>query len=179
MKRALTSSSASASSTLTKRKSQRSPRRTKSSTHDSTLKTPVPAPQNISSTTTVTPLSKLRTLHIIDMPNSDPNMWKSLHSLRSVTLDNVADINDYLKGGLRQVTSLQQLHILRCYNLVEIESWIDDFKTLSKISIKLCPQLRIPHDRIDLITSSNVKVEHCPRVTHIERVLQDQLHMIV
>ncbi|KAF4365524.1 hypothetical protein G4B88_025703 [Cannabis sativa] len=194
-KRALTSqlevSSSSPSSTLTKSKSRRSPRRTKSLNMkpkspsfkkvsrpkpvsstvalDSTLKTPVPAPQNISSTTTVTPLSKLRTLHIIDMPNSDPNMWKSLHSLRSVTLDNVADINDYLKGGLRQVTSLQQLHILRCYNLVEIETWIDDFKTLSKISIKLCPQLRIPHDRIDLITSSNVKVEHCPRVTHIER----------
>ncbi|XP_060967350.1 putative disease resistance protein RGA4 [Cannabis sativa] len=204
-KRALTSqlevSSSSPSSTLTKSKSRRSPRRTKSLNMkpkspsfkkvsrpkpvsstvalDSTLKTPVPAPQNISSTAIVTPLSKLRTLHIIDMPNSDPNMWKSLHSLRSVTLDNVADINDYLKGGLRQVTSLQQLHILRCYNLVEIESWIDDFKTLSKISIKLCPQLRIPHDRIDLITSSNVKVEHCPRVTHIERVLQDQLHMVV
>uniref|UniRef100_A0A803PB25 NB-ARC domain-containing protein n=1 Tax=Cannabis sativa TaxID=3483 RepID=A0A803PB25_CANSA len=127
-KRALTSqlevSSSSPSSTLTKSKSRRSPRRTKSLNMkpkspsfkkvsrpkpvsstvalDSTLKTPVPAPQNISSTTTVTPLSKLRTLHIIDMPNSDPNMWKSLHSLRSVTLDNVADINDYLKGGLRQ-----------------------------------------------------------------------------
>ncbi|KAM6570481.1 hypothetical protein CsatB_018466 [Cannabis sativa] len=131
-----------------------------------------------SSTTcsTVAPLSKLRTLHIINMSNGDPNMWQSLHSLRSVTLDHIADINDQLQG-LRQVKSLQQLRIWRCDSLEEIPSWINDSNSLKTISIKLCPKLTVSRDKLSLITSSKkVEIEDCPRLSHIATMLKDPLY---
>ncbi|KAM6594839.1 hypothetical protein CsatA_002542 [Cannabis sativa] len=131
-----------------------------------------------SSTTcsTVAPLSKLRTLHIINMSNGDPNMWQSLHSLRSVTLDHIADINDQLQG-LRQVKSLQQLRIWRCDSLEEIPSWINDSNSLKTISIKLCPKLTVSRDKLSLIISSKkVEIEDCPRLSHIATMLKDPLY---
>ncbi|XP_062079287.1 putative disease resistance protein RGA3 [Humulus lupulus] len=120
-----------------------------------------------------TTLFKLRALHIIDMPDGDHNMWQSLPSLRSVTLDHLADINDHLER-LQQVTSLQQLHIWRCDKLEEIPSWISKVKTLKTISIKLCPNLLISPEGINLLTSlRKVEIEDCPRVSHIENMLKD------
>uniref|UniRef100_A0A803P6P2 NB-ARC domain-containing protein n=1 Tax=Cannabis sativa TaxID=3483 RepID=A0A803P6P2_CANSA len=127
-----------------------------------------------SSTTssTVAPLSELRTLQVINMSNGDPNMWQSLPSLHSVMLDHLVDINSEFEG-LRKLTSLQQLHIRRCESLEEIPSWISDSKSLKTISIKLCPKLTIPRERINLITSlKKMEIEDCPQVSHIENMLK-------
>ncbi|KAF4365521.1 hypothetical protein G4B88_025700 [Cannabis sativa] len=124
--------------------------------------------QASSSTTTFTvvPLSKLKTLHIIamDMSTGDPNIWQSLPSLRSVTLDHISDIHNQLQK-LQKVTNLQQLHIWRCDSLKEIPSWISNVKSLKTISIKLCPELTIPRERLSLIASlKKVEIEDCPQV---------------
>ncbi|KAM6595018.1 hypothetical protein CsatA_002721 [Cannabis sativa] len=125
---------------------------------------------------TVAPLSKLRTLYIMDMSNGDPRMWHFLSNLRSLTLDHIGDVNHELKG-LQQVTSLQQLHIRRCDNFKEIPSWISNSKLLKTISIKLCPKLTIPRERINLITTiKKVEIEDCPEVSHLESMLQDPLY---
>ncbi|PON34527.1 NB-ARC domain containing protein, partial [Trema orientale] len=127
-----------------------------------------------STSSRVAPLSKLRTLFIIDMSNSELSMWQSFLSLRSLTLDHLADINALL-GGLQQLTSLQELHIWRCDSLKEIPSWISNIKSLKTISIKLCPSLTIPRDRINLITClKKVEIEDCPEVSHIESMLKDR-----
>ncbi|XP_030493629.2 disease resistance protein RGA2 isoform X2 [Cannabis sativa] len=136
--------------------------------------------QASSSTTTFTvvPLSKLKTLHIIamDMSTGDPNIWQSLPSLRSVTLDHIADIHNQLQK-LQKVTNLQQLHIWRCDSLKEIPSWISNVKSLKTISIKLCPELTIPRERLSLIASlKKVEIEDCPQVSHIESMLKDPLY---
>ncbi|KAF4365503.1 hypothetical protein G4B88_025682 [Cannabis sativa] len=102
----------------------------------------------------------------MDMSNGDPNMWQYLERLHSVTLDHVTDINDQLKG-LRQVRGLQQLHIWRCDSLVVIPNWITNSDLLRTFSIKLCPKLIIPRERLSLIaTSKKLEIEDCPGVSH-------------
>ncbi|PON34531.1 LRR domain containing protein, partial [Trema orientale] len=134
------------------------------------------ASSSSSTSSAVSPLSRLRTLCIIHMANGEPNMWQSLPSLRSLTLDHLDDLNGLLEG-LQQVTSLQELHIWRCDGLKEIPSWISSIKSLKTISIKLCPNLTIPRDRIGLITSlKKVEIEDCPRVPHIESMLKDRFY---
>ncbi|KAM6595049.1 hypothetical protein CsatA_002752 [Cannabis sativa] len=137
----------------------------------------LPATQIASSSSSLSsPLSKLSELHIMDMSNGDPNMWQSLHRLHSVTLDHVTDINDQLEG-LRQVRSLQQLHIRHCDSLEEIPNWITNSDSLRTISIKLCPKLTIPRERLSFITTSKkVEIEDCPRVSHIATMLKDPLY---
>ncbi|EXB68335.1 Putative disease resistance protein RGA4 [Morus notabilis] len=121
------------------------------------------------------PLSKLRTLCLINMPNGGPKMWQSLSSLRSVTLDHLQDIKTLLEG-LEQVTNLQELHVWRCDSLEEI-SWLSKIRSLRILSLRLCPNLTIPRDRISLITSlQKVEIEECPRISHIERMLEDRLY---
>uniref|UniRef100_A0A803PAK2 Uncharacterized protein n=1 Tax=Cannabis sativa TaxID=3483 RepID=A0A803PAK2_CANSA len=125
---------------------------------------------------TSSPLSKLRELHIMDMSNCDPNMWQSLHSLRSVTLDHVADINVQLQK-LQELTTLRGLHIRGCDSLMEIPRWIGNSDSLRTVSIKLCPNLTIPQERLSLIsTSKKVEIEDCPLVSHIETMLKDPLY---
>ncbi|XP_030492581.2 putative disease resistance protein RGA4 [Cannabis sativa] len=134
------------------------------------------ASSSSSSSSSSSPLSKLRELHIMDMSNCDPNMWQSLHSLRSVTLDHVADINVQLQK-LQELTTLQGLHIRGCDSLMEIPRWISNSDSLRTVSIKLCPNLTIPRERLSLIsTSKKVEIEDCPRVSHIETMLKDPLY---
>ncbi|KAF4361006.1 hypothetical protein F8388_016815 [Cannabis sativa] len=124
-----------------------------------------------SSSSPSSPLSKLRELHIMDMSNCDPNMWQSLHSLRSVTLDHVADIDVQLQK-LQELTNLQGLHIRRCDSLEEIPRWISNSDSLRTVSIKLCPNLTIPRERLSLIsTSKKVEIEDCPLVLLISSSL--------
>ncbi|KAM6595041.1 hypothetical protein CsatA_002744 [Cannabis sativa] len=135
------------------------------------------SPASASSSSSNFPLSKLRELHIMDMSNGDPNMWQYLERLHSVTLDHVTDINDQLEG-LRQVRGLQQLHIWRCDSLVVIPNWITDSVLLRTFSIKLCPKLIIPRERLSLIaTSKKLEIEDCPGVSHVATMLKDPLYI--
>ncbi|GMN67033.1 hypothetical protein TIFTF001_036095 [Ficus carica] len=124
----------------------------------------------------VVPLSKLKNLYIINMPNGDPTMCQSLPSLRSLTFDHVQDINAFLEV-LEKVTNLQELHIWRCASLKEI-GWVSNIRSLRILSIKLCPNLMIPRDKINLITSlQKVEIKECHQVSHIELMLEGRFYM--
>ncbi|KAL5543605.1 hypothetical protein UlMin_007389 [Ulmus minor] len=114
-------------------------------------------------------LSKLRTLSIVHMPiNGDLNIWHSLKALCSLTFDNVPLVKSLLEG-LQELTSLQELRIWRCDSMEEIPEWISNDRSSLRLSIRLCPNLKIAPDRIGAITSlKNVDIEDCPRIAHIE-----------
>lgn len=121
------------------------------------------------------PLSKLRTLCIIQMSNADTDMWQYLRSLHSLTFDHLSNVETLLEG-LQHVTSLQELHIWRCDSLNKITSWISGLTSLRKLSIRLCPNLTISPDQIGLITSlKNVEIKDCPEIVHVENLLKDRL----
>ncbi|XP_060967438.1 uncharacterized protein LOC133035566 [Cannabis sativa] len=91
-------------------------------------------------------------------------------------LDQLTDINVHLEK-LKELNSLQQIHIWRCDSLEEIPTWISDSNSLRTISIKLCPKLTIPRERISLITSlRKMEIEDCPQVYHLETMLKDPLY---
>ncbi|XP_062105978.1 putative disease resistance protein RGA1 [Humulus lupulus] len=129
------------------------------------------APSSPSTSFIDPPLSKLKTLQIIHMSKCERNMWEFLRSLRSLTFDHIDDIKALLKG-LKQVTTLQQLCIWHCHGLMKIPKWISNGTSLKKISIKVCPNLTIGPDKLSLIASSKVEIEHCPQVSHIESILK-------
>lgn len=113
------------------------------------------------------PLSKLRTLYIIQMSDGERDMWQNLQSLRSLTLDHLSNVETLLER-LPHVTSLQELHISCCDCLSQITAWISDLKSLRKLSIRQCPSLTIPLDQIGLVTSSqNVEIEDCPKIVEL------------
>ena len=104
-------------------------------------------------------------------------MCRFLSSLRSLTLDHLQGIETFLEGLHERVTNLQELHIWRCASLKEI-SWIKNIKSLGRLSLRLCPNLTILRDTINLIISlPKVEIEECPKVSHIERMLEDRLYI--
>lgn len=119
------------------------------------------------------PLSKLRTLCIIQLSDGDTDMWQYLQSLRSLTLDHLSNVETLLER-LPHVTSLQELHISRCDCLSQITAWISDLKSLRKLSVRLCPSLTIPLDQIGLVTSlQNVEIEDCPKIVELWKFSKD------
>ncbi|GMN27078.1 hypothetical protein TIFTF001_001522 [Ficus carica] len=135
-------------------------------------------PSTSSSTSSaVRPLSGLRTLSIINMTsaNGGSNMFWSLPSLHSFTIDHVREIEPFLEG-LDLLKNLQELHIWRCASLETI-SWIRNIKSLRILSVKLCPKLTIPREEIRYIHDlQDAVIQGCPKVSHVERMLEDPLY---
>ena len=126
-----------------------------------------------------TPLSNLTTLCFVNMPFANPEMLQSLSSLCSfprlcsLTLDDLTDVKKFL-DGFQHVTGLQELHIWRCLYLREIPTWTH-LSSLQKLSIRLCPNLTIPPERISLVTSiQKVEIEDCLQISSVENLLNDR-----
>ena len=60
--------------------------------------------------------------------------WRHLNCLNSLSFENLQKL-EYLLVGLQHVTSLQQLRILGCPNLMSLPEWISNLSSLAKLVI--------------------------------------------
>ncbi|EXB68165.1 Putative disease resistance protein RGA1 [Morus notabilis] len=134
-----------------------------------------------------TPLSKLKKLCIVGIPEFDDSKaneveWHNLKSLQLLKFDSLPGLTTLPEGlkpatnqaeggkpagtnqpeGGKPATNLQELHVWRC-GLRELPAWIDKLELLEKLVIRACPMMgTLPGEIRGLKYLKTVEIDDCP-----------------
>uniref|UniRef100_A0A803P938 Uncharacterized protein n=1 Tax=Cannabis sativa TaxID=3483 RepID=A0A803P938_CANSA len=115
-----------------------------------------------SSSTYLPPLSNLKILRIVGIKDCkvDRISWDTMKNLIFLKFDCLPTL-ETLPNGLREVTSLQELHVWRC-GIKKIPEWIDELQNLQKLVIHVCPLLEeLPEEISKLPVLRTLEIEEC------------------
>ncbi|XP_055961749.1 putative disease resistance protein RGA4 [Mercurialis annua] len=115
----------------------------------------------------LTQLSSLEIINcsMLDLFDDELIQWQELKSMCRLVFDFLPRLF-YLPDGLQNVTSLQELRISNCYNLVALPEWLMNFSSLQEVQISDCTSLKpLPEEMSKFVTLKKLKIPSGPRAS--------------